>query len=228
MLSKENREDILNKEDQFNLFGAIRFELKSYMGRKLYSKKPPFKLLEGKPKLLHLGSSMRLLPDFINADFYVFREMIPFAQKKSWDWFLDLRYPLNCPSDSWDGIFSEHVLEHLYPDQVLALLKELHRVLKPGSWLRISVPDVEKYVNHYNGMKQEGFEVWGTGCEALRSISQNWTHISLWDTELLSLFLKEAGFNKVESRNFGEGVDSQLIKEQEHRAWESLYVEAQK
>jgi predicted SAM-dependent methyltransferase len=46
------------------------------------------------------------------------------------------------------GIFSEvyasHVLEHFdYVDELLATLKEWHRVLAPGGMLHISVPDLD-------------------------------------------------------------------------------------
>lgn len=41
-------------------------------------------------------------------------------------------------------IYASHVLEHLgYRDELLHTLTELHRILAPGGWLRISVPDLE-------------------------------------------------------------------------------------
>jgi len=142
---------------------------------------------------------------------------------------LDLRFPLNCDDNVWDGVFSEHTLEHLYPDQVLQLLKELYRTIKPGAWLRISVPDLKKYVKYYCGEGvHELFNRWQTGCEAIRTLTQDYGHLSVWDSTLLAKFLKEAGFVNIQEVSFMQGTDKLLLMDQQDRAWESLYMEAQK
>jgi predicted SAM-dependent methyltransferase len=142
---------------------------------------------------------------------------------------VDLRRPLHCPSNYWDGIFTEHTLEHLTMVDVEGILREILRVLKPGCWLRISVPDLEKYVQYYQ--KKEGapeFRRWRTGAEALGSLTQSWGHRSVWDTEALSRRLEEEGFTRIRRVAFGEGTDSLLLKDSEARRWESMYMEAQK
>jgi predicted SAM-dependent methyltransferase len=41
-------------------------------------------------------------------------------------------------------VYASHVLEHFdYKDELLATLKEWHRVLRPGGMLHISVPDMD-------------------------------------------------------------------------------------
>ncbi|PLZ90674.1 hypothetical protein CEN44_10295 [Fischerella muscicola CCMEE 5323] len=157
--------------------------------------------------------------------------MIKFWQTsaKNPDWMLDLRFPLNCDDNVWDGVFSEHTLEHLYPDQVLQLLKELYRTIKPGAWLRISVPDLKKYVKYYCGEEvHELFNRWQTGCEAIRTLTQDYGHLSVWDNTLLAKFFKEAGFINIQEVSFMQGTDKLLLMDQQDRAWESLYMEAQK
>ena len=62
---------------------------------------------------------------------------------------LDLRYPLNCPDSVWDGVFTEHTIEHLYPNQVYHLLMELYRTMKDGTVIRITVSDLKKYIEFY-------------------------------------------------------------------------------
>ena len=74
----------------------------------------------------------------------------------------------------------------------------------------------------------EVFERWPTGCEAIRSLTQNWIHLSVWDSKLLSRFLQEAGFMNVQEVRFREGTDSKLLKDSEDRRWESLYMELKK
>jgi SAM-dependent methyltransferase len=46
-------------------------------------------------------------------------------------------------SDSVDGIWSSHNLEHLYPHQVNMALKEFQRVLKPSGFIYLKVPDIQ-------------------------------------------------------------------------------------
>ena len=210
---------------QNNLRGMIRFELVSLYGRILLNKKP--RLIDDL-NLLHLGCGNSKFAGWVNADFY---QGLKFWKKYSNkpDWILDLRYPLNCDSDYWDGVYTEHMLEHLLHPHVLHLLKEILRTLKPGRWLRVSVPDLEKYIDYYCGKKShENFKRWPTGAEAVRSLTQNWGHLSLWNSELLGNFLREVGFANVRKVDFLEGTDKRIIKDKENREWESLYVEAQK
>lgn len=204
--------------------GHIRFETKSFFGRSLLNRKPP--KLDTPEKLLHLGCGTRLLEDWVNADFFVTR----FWRLPKSFWMVDLRYPLLCDSDYWNGIFTEHTLEHLYPLQVRNLLGELLRTLMPKSWLRIVVPDLRKYVDFYLGKSppQAGFQKWTTGAEAIRSVSQNWGHLSLWDFELLSGVLSDIGFTNIRQMDFLQASDQRLLKDQEYRRWESMYIEAQK
>ncbi len=64
--------------------------------------------------------------------------------------FHDLRKHLPFKQGEMDAVYSSHVLEHLYRDEALELLKECERVLKKGGICRIVVPDfrgmAEKYV----------------------------------------------------------------------------------
>jgi predicted SAM-dependent methyltransferase len=47
------------------------------------------------------------------------------------------------PDASFDYIFSEHFLHHLFFDEALALLRECHRILRPRGVLRTVVPDAD-------------------------------------------------------------------------------------
>jgi hypothetical protein len=53
-------------------------------------------------------------------------------------------------------------------------------------------------------------------------------HKSAWDGELMTNLLTEIGFRNAREVSFGEGTDARLIKDQDVKAEESLYVEAQK
>jgi predicted SAM-dependent methyltransferase len=209
-------------EHQVTLSGLLNFEIRSLFGRLFLNSKPKLQNHSNK-HFLHLGCGNLKLDDWINADFFTFR-----GNNKP-DWMLDLRFPLNCDDNVWDGVFTEHTLEHLYPDQAQKLLQELYRTMKPGAWIRLTVPDLKKYVAYYTGDKvNEHFNLRGTGCEAIRSLTQNYFHISLYDNLLLENCLKKSGFVNIREVNFMEGVDISLLKDKEERAWETLYMEAQK
>lgn len=216
----------LSTEYQVRLKDLIRYEFTSFIGRLFYNKPPQKNTIKN---LLNLGCGPIRFDSWVNADLY--------SGIKPWkkyphrpDWMIDLRYPLNCDSNFWDGIFAEHVLEHLYPDQVKNLLTELHRTMKPGAWIRITVPDLKKYVDYYNGnnVNKEFTDRWQTGCEAIRALTQNWLHFSLWDTELMCLFLEDAGFVNVKEVSFMKGTEPILLKDHPERQWETLYIEAKK
>lgn len=81
------------------------------------------------PVFLNLGSGGNPLPGHINVDAY--------GDPDFW-WNLNW-FPYPWPDNSVDGIEMWHVLEHI-PDWWGAF-RECARILKPGGYLRIRVPD---------------------------------------------------------------------------------------
>ena len=112
---------IYGNKHQVTLRSLWNFEIRSLYGRTFYSKRPILK--KNGNNLLHLGCGANSLDKWINADFF---QDLKFWKKSNNrpDWMLDLRFPLHCDDNVWDGVFSEHTLEHLYSDQVLNLLKD--------------------------------------------------------------------------------------------------------
>jgi predicted SAM-dependent methyltransferase len=58
-------------------------------------------------------------------------------------------YPLDFEDNTFDLIYSSHVLEHFKRDETLNILKEWVRVLKQDGILRISVPSFENIIKIY-------------------------------------------------------------------------------
>lgn len=69
---------------------------------------------------------------------------------------LSKRFPWG--DDSVDGIYMGEILEHFTREEGTRMLRECHRVLKPGGVLRIRVPDNarfwQNYLNEYSATKQ--------------------------------------------------------------------------
>lgn len=79
---------------------------------------------------LNLGCGQKYLPGYVNCD------VLPHVRA---DRYFDLdRPPYPFADDSVDEVFMDNVLEHL--EDVVAVMGELHRLLRPGGRLRILVP----------------------------------------------------------------------------------------
>jgi hypothetical protein len=226
----------MNKYADFSLFSiryqstlrkTIEFELRSFIGRAFFNQKPN---LNEKENFLNLGCGLYKFKDWLNADFYPhLTSWLSFKKEKS-VWYLDLRYPFNCDDNVWDGVFCEHTLEHLFPQQAADLLKELYRTMKTDAWLRLSLPDLRQYIAFYRGKRVDRMfsKIWQNGAEAMRSLTQNFGHLSVWDDQLLAAFLQRAGFKNIREVEFRQGSDKRLLKDSPKRKWESFYLEAQK
>lgn len=66
------------------------------------------------------------------------------------------------------------------------------------------------------------------GAEAIRDLTQNYFHYSVWDAELLTVIMKDVGFRDVQERKFKEGKNTFLLIEKEERKWGTLYMEGVK
>jgi len=215
-------------EYKSDLKGLALFELKSWLGRNFLTTKPKLYKSEN---YLNLGCGSNYIDGYINADFF-YRPKFWKKNTLKREWQLDLRYKLNCKDEVFDGIFTEHTLEHLYPDDSKKLLQELFRVLKKGSIIRITVPDIEKYVNFYIGNNNINLDEFSnrykTGCSGIRNVTQNYFHFSAWDFEELKRYLEDVGFKDVQKMEFNQTKNEKLNLDIKERAWETIYVEARK
>lgn len=141
---------------------------------------------------LHLGCGDHVLPGWANLDLLGFPGVVP--------WNLTRDLPVG--DGTIDFIFSEHFIEHVTLEQAQALLRECHRVLRPGGVVRISTPDLRKLTTEYQaGRTSEWTDVdWvpATPCQMLNEGLRSWGHLFVFDPEELTSLFKEAGFIEVE------------------------------
>ena len=136
----------------------------------------------------------------------------------------NFQYGLPFDDDTVDYVYSSHLLEHLRQADALRLLREVHRVLKPGGWVRICVPDLAHALTlFHSGRKEDALEYFF-------SVNQTGTlnrHQYMYDEELMSSALRTSGFPEIHRREFRRGRVPDLLT-LDNRPEETLYLEARK
>jgi len=95
------------------------------------------------PILLDLGAGDKREPGWISVDRTTWTSGAP-----SPDIIADISQPLPFPDNYADGIRAIHVIEHFYRWEVLDILTDWVRVLKPGSELILECPDVQSCIRN--------------------------------------------------------------------------------
>ena len=148
------------------------------------------------------------------------------------DLLLDLRRRLPFQNSSVKYCYSEHFLEHLYPEEVKLHLAEVHRILRPGGIYRIVVPAGIYFAKKYLENDLEFFHLahpWeDRPADALYKIL-NWNgqHRSIFDFPHLEYLAKNAGFTEARESRANESAIPilRIDRSEPQRVAESLYAE---
>ncbi|MER2265795.1 DUF6625 family protein [Methylobacterium oxalidis] len=126
---------------------------------------------------------------------------------------LDATKPFMIPDESFDYVYTEHMIEHLsFPDG-LNMLGECHRILRPGGVLRIVTPSLGfllKIISPDRTPLEERYRYWSvtatiadppavTNALFLNNFVRAWGHQFIYDNETLRLALQLAGFREIEA-----------------------------
>ncbi len=145
---------------------------------------------------------------------------------------LDLTQSLPFPNDCVDLIYSSHLLEHFGYYDLLNLLNECLRILKPGGIFSAAVPNARIYLEAYQN--PEGFdpEIYCRHKPAYHFHSKidyvnymaymDGHHRYMFDEENIRVILRRCGYSKVYLRDFDEKFDI------EARKFQTIYVCATK
>lgn len=155
---------------------------------------------------LHLGCGDLELPGWINLD------ALPYPAV---DRVVDLTRGL--PYTGVSHIFAEHFVEHLAPDESLALFRECRKALSEDGVLRLSTPNLDWVLEtHYRPDKWDASPAAVDECFALNKAFHGWGHKFLFNRQTLDAFLREAGFAEVEFLGYGESRDPVLRNLERH------------
>jgi predicted SAM-dependent methyltransferase len=144
--------------------------------------------------------------------------------------FLDATKRFPFEDETFDYVYSEHMIEHVPWTDGLFMLRECLRVLKPGGALRVATPDMKVLLELYSGAKTplaQRYMHWITdrfldGVRVykpqfvINNAFTNWGHRFLFDAEVLSMALADSGFEDVRQVASGESGDPNLRNLESH------------
>ncbi len=164
---------------------------------------------------LHLGCGFNLLAGWLNSD------LTGDGQKT---FPLDATQPFPFPDNTFDFVYSEHMIEHIPFLQGAHMLAECRRVLRPGGKLRISTPDLAFVVALYQPEKtplQKEYLQWSTqnfipdaekpeDTFVINNFVRAWGHQFIYDEKTLRRALEKAGFARTARCRLQESGDEAL------------------
>ena len=214
---------------------------------------PPFdnQLIEGLGlRGLQCGCGWNLQPGWLNSDAATYidannnrtqNEKIARIDERHYYLQHDGTQPWPMTDGCFDWIYSEHFIEHLTLVEGVSWLKQMHRLLRSGGCLRISTPDLRRYVDGYRDPSNQFFAEHRKRLEALgvrtvpnrpawmvNQIFQRWGHQWIYDFDELRVAAVGAGFpvSSVRECQFQEGLVPEMSQlDLRVRSDESLYVE---
>jgi len=144
----------------------------------------------------------------------------------------NLLNPIPLSKDTVDVIYSSHLLEHLSYKEMVSVLNDWLRILKPNGKLMVCVPDASHYLKAYSNSEsiqdfipnfyKPAFN-YHSPIDYLNYIAyMDGAHKHLFDQQNLHLILKSVGFVNIKERPFDPSLDNQ------GHHWESIYAEAEK
>jgi len=110
---------------------------------------------------------------------------------------LDAGKPLPFEDGAFDAVYTEHMFEHMLPQAGATFLREAYRVVRPGGVIRVTTPDLEKYLNGYVNRRTDPFlkdhaDRWPpmgklglphTAATVVNNIFRNYEHRWIYDFE---------------------------------------------
>ena len=188
---------------------------------------------------LDIGTSERILKGWFSVDFQ------PFYPGQ---YFMDARKRFPFPDGAFAFVRSEHMIEHVPFADGMRMLRECHRVLKPGGIVRIATPDLRKLAHLYDEVPSAAQKAYRDAiCNHARAtygsdepgvvinhMYQYEGHDFIYDSGTLGEGLRKAGFVGVIESAPGQSAHAAFAGTDAHVAsddwvtFETLTMEARK
>ncbi|MEV4555510.1 methyltransferase domain-containing protein [Kitasatospora sp. NPDC049285] len=156
---------------------------------------------------------------------------------------LDISQPLPFADHSVDWVYAEHLIEHVPLAVAVHWLGEVRRVLRPGGLLRLTTPDLARYIHGYLDERESFFARHRRRLRTMRvgppmperrafmlnQIFYHFGHRWIYDEAELRHVLERAGYAgfTIERREFQTGARPDVADlDTAFRKDESIYLEA--
>jgi predicted SAM-dependent methyltransferase len=171
------------------------------------------------PKL-HIGCQDSPISGWLNVDIEPIDPSIV---------YLDATKQFPIADNSFDVVFSEHMIEHISLPDGMAMIKECYRTLKPGGVIRLATPDLNFLIELYRQEKSEvqtkyiesyrkfypGFNMINDAM-VINNFVRNWGHQFIYDKKTLKAVLEAGGFKDVRFCEVGESQVQELQHIEKH------------
>lgn len=158
-------------------------------------------------KVLSVGSGTdRTAPDFPG---YKVKTLDIDSSTKP-DFIADCRDMSVVESESFDGVYCSHTVEHFEPKDIPTALSEFRRVLKPDATIRIKTPDMGKVQDALRGGAKETdiayessvgpityYDIIHGHQASIKAGNKFMKHLGGFNKQSLTKALKDAGFSKI-------------------------------
>jgi predicted SAM-dependent methyltransferase len=130
------------------------------------------------------------------------------------------RFPFD--DNTFDYVFSEHVIEHIPFVAGRHMLAESFRVLRPGGRVRVTTPNLaflaKLYSNGHEALEQQYVQWASQSCAAafadaafvVNNFVRSWGHQFIYDERVLRFALESAGFGDVKLHLINSSDDRHL------------------
>jgi predicted SAM-dependent methyltransferase len=190
-------------------------------------------LAESKAPKLNIGCAGRVLNGWLNTDYDSALPMVMYLDIKE-------RFPFE--EETFDYIFSEHVIEHFSYRDGVKMLTECFRVLKTSGKIRISTPDLAFLIDLTRPEKsdlQRAYIKWAANTFipgaaddnevfVINNFVRNWGHTFIYDENTLRGSMTSAGFKTITKFDQLESKDAALrnLENEQHLPSNFLRLES--
>lgn len=174
-----------------------------------------------RPTKLQIGAGPSSIPGWLATD------ILPESKNIL---YLDATKSFPIQDNTFDYVYSEHMIEHVTWTNGNFMLQECSRILKPGGVIRIATPDLAVILGLY---KDEFGELGDKYIHqatdyflsevgqykaifVINNMFRNWGHKFLYDGELLKMAFRDAGFVKIVRCLPGKSPDANLVGIETH------------
>lgn len=166
-------------------------------------------------KKLQLGCGGNMLAGWLNTDGQCDGWFHPDGVR------LNITETFPLPDNTFDYVYSEHVIEHVTYWQGFNMLQESFRVLKPGGRIRISTPSIELAMalldssedsQNYIEYLTWADDPYADPMFAINKLFRSWGHTHLYTKPGLKLAMASAGFVDLTEHSILESTDPNLQK----------------